>query len=155
MRGQASVEFALIVAIIVALGLTSLVIGGVFIEYLKIDAIAREAARVGVEAGKKDGTAGIAVANARRWANIVYNDLQPKCIRWSTSISYSGGYNRGGMFSVIVTCDYRLPYDPAGVISQLASFSGVPSTSSLGSGGVIRLTARHYFRIQKHKARFP
>lgn len=149
-KASAAVEFAILLPILVSLVVTTVVFGDIFITKAKINAIVREAARVGAEIGKQNSSVG--AANASRWANNLNNEYNFT----RTQCSFSqGGSDRGTSFIVSAVCSHELIWNPLGVVSELANFSGTSVNLGIGGGDMIVLQAQHSFRIQKHKSRFP
>lgn len=151
-KGSTAVEFTIILPLLMGIVFTVAVFGDIFIAHAKIYGIVRETARVGAEIGKQ--SSGVGAANAYRWWDNLYNDLN---LSHTTCDFSSGGSARGMMFTARAVCEHELIFPNfLGVIQALADFSGSEaSMPGLGSGNSITLVAQQSFRIQKHKSRFP
>jgi len=153
-RGQALVEFALILPALALLIFASLTLGLVIMADFNLHSAAREAARVGAEVGTQDSP----YSKAREWAEekarVVLEDrgldtayLSPPVV-WVVDPSGNrvSNYPRDGMFCIELTYDYPLP---------LIDFSSLPIPLDLGRGGFFTLQAKGCNYIQEHKSRWP
>ena len=146
-RGQALVEFALILPILALLIFASLTLGLVIMADFNLRSAAREAARVGAEVGTQRSPYSKAIQWAEAKARTVLEDrgLDTAYL----SIDFSGNdssYPRNGVFCIELTYDYPLP---------LIDFSSLPIPLDLGTGGFFTLQAKGCNYIQKHKSRWP
>ena len=140
--GQSAAEFAILVPVLLVLALGAIAISQVFHAEFAIRQAAREAARTGAEVGSLSG--GDQVRTAKLRAYEVADSWGVNGSAIEVQILSGGGLGRGGNFSVKVSYDYVIPFDPSGIMGL-----------SIGSEGIVHLESVASYRIQKYKSRWP